>query len=963
MLFSSPARSRPYVNSGRLRERLQYGNALRGQPRDPSVSLYERSLNAVRCPFLTLCTLPARIWVAFAATLFLVCFCAPAEGQIRESFESPQPSWRLSEADCGVRVLAQQRTFRDAHSGNGCEFLRLAVGNGTFVHVSHSLGKAPVIAELAPSMWVKADKPHIQLMLRVVLPRNVDQASGKPLTTLLRGDMYTDVGNWQQLRVPDPATLFARETIALRTQFGTEVDAREAYIDLVVLNVYSSPGNLDLWIDDLEIQGFIPTVDAAGNPLVQKPVERTDADERMETPLDDRTGSVLMGSILTANGRPFMPRMIQHHGEPLEWLASLGFNAVKLNASPTPADLREAERLDLWLFSPPPYLESGEQLGPQYDRVLAWSLGAHLTDRDLTSTRLLSDEIRQIDPRRQRPTVCGADSDFDAYSRQTGVMLFDQPLAGTSFELAGYRQWLQTRSRLGRPGTPFWAAVWTQPSPKLSEQLILFSQGSPPNEDIDPEQLRLNAYTALAAGARGLLFASHTALSIDTPTSVQRTDTLKLLNFELRALEPWIAGGSIVEDMSTADPHVHVSIWQTERSRLLLLTQQAPAQQYVIGPPPRSQVAVVVPGVQVSERAYQITPGGLKQLRGVHGSGGMRVTIDSPGLAAAIVITQDPLVLHHLNKTLSERQRQVAQIRHDVAARRLNQTIDIEKKLQLRSEPVAQSAQWLKEAQVNLEQARRLFEANDYDSVHDFSAKAEESLAKVRRGYWEQTAAAFPSPASSPCVSSFTALPLHWTFAERMSRMRWGPNVLAGGDMESLEQLTTTGWRNQRRLPPGVQSDVSLSLQTPHSGRTALRVSAWSADGTNAPTFVDRAPVWITSNAVRVRQGQVARVHGWVFVPRPVLGSQEGLLVFDSVGGPELGERISATQGWREFSLYRAVPQNGDFTVTFALTGLGEAWIDDVAVQLLDPEPIRPVTQNSPPARVDEARYPLPVLR
>src|SRR5690606_6027880 len=119
------------------------------------------------------------------------------------------------------------------------------------------------------------------------------------------------------------------------------------------------------------------------------------------------------------------------------------------------------------------------------------------------------------------------------------------------------------------------------------------------------------------------------------------------------------------------------------------------------------------------------------------------------------------------NKTLSDGQRQIAQIHHDVAARRLNQTIDIDRALQLRTEPIRQSAEWLKEAQTNLEQARRMFQANDYDSVHAFAAKAEQSLAKVRRGYWEQTAAAFPSPASSPCVSSFTSLPLHWSFADR----------------------------------------------------------------------------------------------------------------------------------------------------------------------------------------------------
>jgi hypothetical protein len=36
------------------------------------------------------------------------------------------------------------------------------------------------------------------------------------------------------------------------------------------------------------------------------------------------------------------------------------------------------------------------------------------------------------------------------------------------------------------------------------------------------------------------------------------------------------------------------------------------------------------------------------------------------------------------------------------------------------------------------------------------------------------------------------------------------------------------------------------------------------------------------------------------------------------------------------------VPQNGDLTVTFALTGLGEASLDDLSVSLLDPAPIKP---------------------
>ena len=77
-----------------------------------------------------------------------------------------------------------------------------------------------------------------------------------------------------------------------------------------------------------------------------------------------------------------MPRAIQHRGEPFEWLRSLGFNTIKLSASPSPAELKEARRLGLWLIAPPPYADQPPP--PEgYDPVIAWSLGSRLTDRDI----------------------------------------------------------------------------------------------------------------------------------------------------------------------------------------------------------------------------------------------------------------------------------------------------------------------------------------------------------------------------------------------------------------------------------------------------------------------------------------------------------------------------------------------------------------------------------------------------
>jgi hypothetical protein len=50
-----------------------------------------------------------------------------------------------------------------------------------------------------------------------------------------------------------------------------------------------------------------------------------------------------------------------------------------------------------------------------------------------------------------------------------------------------------------------------------------------------------------------------------------------------------------------------------------------------------------------------------------------------------------------------------------------------------------------------------------------------------------------------------------------------------------------------------------------------------------------------------------------------------------------LAQRIGESTAWREFTLYRAAPRDGNVTVTFALSGMGEAWLDEVTVTLLNP--------------------------
>jgi hypothetical protein len=91
----------------------------------------------------------------------------------------------------------------------------------------------------------------------------------------------------------------------------------------------------------------------------------------------------------------------------------------------------------------------------------------------------------------------------------------------------------------------------------------------------------------------------------------------------------------------------------------------------------------------------------------------------------------------------------------------------------------------------------------------------------------------------------------------------------------------------------------------------------------------------MTSAPVPARRGQIVRIHGWALLPQPMAASREGLIISDSLGGLPLAERITQSGAWREFTIYRAAVRDGEVTVTFALSGRGEAWIDDVTVQVV----------------------------
>ena len=77
---------------------------------------------------------------------------------------------------------------------------------------------------------------------------------------------YTTVGRWQRLEIVDFPRMVARQLRIVRSQLAMNVDGREAFVSRVLLNIYGGPGVTNVWTDDLEVFGHVPSVVDAASP-------------------------------------------------------------------------------------------------------------------------------------------------------------------------------------------------------------------------------------------------------------------------------------------------------------------------------------------------------------------------------------------------------------------------------------------------------------------------------------------------------------------------------------------------------------------------------------------------------------------------------------------------------------------------------------------------------------------------
>jgi hypothetical protein len=933
---------------------------------------------------------------------------AIASAAILDDFEAPQASWKAGEADSQYRVLRQERIRGDAHSGQGSELIQISAATGSHVYFTHDCTAARIIAELTPSVWVKASRPGIQLLARIVLPHTVDPRSGRPVATLISGTIYASVGTWQQLEIRDVPRLLARQLPVVQAQISMQVDAREAYIDQLLLNLYAGPGETAVNIDDLEMAGVVPRAAASQPAAAISQVSSSSAvgpgfggrdlanDGTAKNPTNAAPVS-LKGSILEVNGRPTFPRIAQWQGEPLVWLKEAGFNAVRLPGPPTDGLLAEARTAGLWLISPPPAGDSA--VGDLNLPVLAWQLGDGLSGDNLQSVTTWVRQLRQREGQVHRPLVAGATENLLDYSRQIDILSASRPVLGTSLELKDYGVWLNEQAQLARPGTPTWATVQSGVPPALVEQAAILT-GNQSAAGVDSDSLRLAAYQALAAGVRGIEFGSPARLDAVDDATRLRAATIQLLNLELEFVEPWGAAGSYVTSNISNDSNITGAVLHTDRARLVIAMRCAKGSQFVAAPSsegtslpqpgtsepakpkksgaepdplpklrgdkplervgsgvakseppshraptrdptnPYSPVApdgpttLVVPGVPESHEIYELTPVEVRSVRHRRVAGGTQIEIDDFVLTATVLITADPMVKNAMVARTAQLAPRAAKLERTIAGAMLADVEAVNQRLAGQTQ-LPSSATTIAAARTDLAQADQLLAAGDFVHAYYAARNATLPLGRWRREVWERTVKPLATPVSSPLAASFDTLPEYIRFAAAVTGQQRGENLLAGGDFENLSAMMQAGWLNKDHPQLNVRTIEELSPIVPYSGQTCLHLMATPVRPGTEGTMVESPPLWIESAPVSLAAGDIVCIRGQIRMPKPVTGSVDSLLVVDSLGGDALAQRIIPADGWREFVIYRAAPQAGPMKVTFVLSGFGEAWIDDVSVQLV----------------------------
>lgn len=510
----------------------------------------------------------------------------PTLSAFKDGFEGDRASWVREETEATARILAHDRSAKEAHEGEHSEHLSFEAGQGSALYYSYALPKIPVTGELRVSLSLRSTQQNPQLLARIMLPDEKDPKTGEPTPIMVAGTSYKSPGRWQRLELADITRLIEEQARILRASTKRPIRTGGAYLDRLVLNVYGGPGSVDLYIDDLVIAPVprelasagqpetAPTTpgnpDAPGNPANPPAPPRSQPESAHS---GDRfrleNGRLTRRDPATGQWSDWVFSLVDAPGADLDALLRSGFDMLEVPFGSKPEAVNDASSRGFAVMADLSQLAADRKLAP--DRVVAdatawppadligfWYLGEGLGDAiEEESRRLERDRYRALIGGLSRsakskgasaPSAAVVSGNLAEFAKgQNAVGLIGIPLDrqgwGSCQDPGEAYQYLSQRRQLialDDARALFWS--WLPATAPDWARTALWGQDSPPAwglPQVQPEQVRLYAYITLMAGHRGLGYRGNAELTRESGRG--RLLEMSFLNAEVQLLSSIIA--------------------------------------------------------------------------------------------------------------------------------------------------------------------------------------------------------------------------------------------------------------------------------------------------------------------------------------------------------------------------------------------------------------------------------------
>lgn len=755
-----------------------------------------------------------RRWTCAVVGVAVALGVAIADDLHKNSFTGKATQFVQGDANVKVEVKVHEISAERSRSLPSSERLVLNLGAGkndtNHAYFFYPTPAAPITDDSSAELWVHSSKAGVRLMARVVFPkiRNPRQID-EPLTRLVLLDEYkAPAGGWQKLLMKRPAELLQAQKQALRLELKADPDLTDAYIDRLVLNLYTGPGEVEVFIDNLEIS---PVKPGAAPP---KPVEpKVPGKAVIKAPSNDRNGlpvSYERGRLMVGEVQAF-PRFIRYSGTPMLALKEAGFNSIYMPADSPVEQIEDAiNNYGFWVI---PYLQpivEGEPGRPltgmaardanamvanirkfqSTDGVLFWDLGA-VRSEDMQRVSRTVEAIRAADPR--RPVGADVWDGFGNFAIPLQLIGTHRDPLLTTFELDKYNQWLKQRRDLAA-GSKF---TWTWVQTHLPEwQAQLMTDRGQTNRLTDPigpqpEQIRILTYLALANGCKGIGYWSDKYLA-DAYLGRDRLLQLAILNQEIEMLQPVLM--SVSGDIRwepTSNKNVKVAIMKTNGKGLIAMPIWLGAGAQYVPPQGAAQsLTFKVPLVPDGAEPWEITPVRVQSLQHQlrQTPEGIQITLPEFDMTAAIVFTSDTDpegLIAKWQKQIRAFGPQAASWACDLADEEYKKVKATQAKLAVLAPPIEQAEGLIRMAEKRLMEAKRARVSNNDELAYFDAIRAMRPLRILARAQWEQAVRTLDYPGATPYSVSFHTLPKHWELARFLREHPLGSNALVDGDFDS----------------------------------------------------------------------------------------------------------------------------------------------------------------------------------